>query len=269
MLPLLRSELFRLNRRWMPRILLLIVVLGVVAVYALLWLTLATQSDTGELRNDLSLAETLDMGLVVAYFFASIMTVIMSASLVGTEYGWGTIRALLPRARSRVGLLAAKFATLVVFNLVLIIAGFVAAFVMSYLVTSAENLDDSLGGDFALDALLAIGRTVYVLLPYTALAFFVAVLTRSNAAGIAIGMVVLLAESIVVSILTAITDIFDWLGNVLFTENAAAITDLNDGSTSGELPDPWLATLVLGLWIAAFVAVSLVVFHRRDVTSGA
>ena len=33
-MPLLRSELFRLQRRWMTRILLLVVVFGVAGVYA-------------------------------------------------------------------------------------------------------------------------------------------------------------------------------------------------------------------------------------------
>lgn len=272
MLPLLHSELFRLNRRWMPRVLLLVVAVGVVLIYALLWLTFATQegSDAEDLRDDLALAEVPGTGLDFAYFFASIVAVIMGASIVGTEYGWGTIRALLPRARSRVEFLAAKLGALVLFDLVLVVAGFLAALAMSAIVTSVEGLDGDAGGDFLLEAVAAVGRTTYVLLPYTALAFFVAVLTRSNAAGIAIGLAVLLAEGIVLAIVTAVTDVFDWLGDLLFTENAAAITALNAGGTaSDDLPNPWQATLVLALWIVALVAVALAIFRRRDVTSGA
>jgi ABC-type transport system involved in multi-copper enzyme maturation permease subunit len=270
MLPLLRSELFRLSRRWMPRVLLLIVLLGVVGIYALLWLTLATQDagDTEGLDEDLALVGTRDIGLGIVNFFASILAVIIGASVVGTEYGWGTIRALLPRARSRLNLMAAKLAALVIFDVVMIVAGFLAALAMSALVTSAENLDGDLGDDFLLESVLAVGRTVYVLLPYTALAFFVAVLTRSNAAGIAIGLAVLFAESIVLAIVTSITDIFDWLGDILFTENAAAITDLNDGTRSDDLANPWTAAFILGLWIVGLVGVAAAVFQRRDVTSG-
>jgi ABC-2 type transport system permease protein len=271
MLPLLRSELFRLSRRWMPRVLILVVVLGVVGVYAILWLTLATQdaSDTEGLDEDLALAGAHSVGLSITSFFVSILAVIIGASLIGTEYGWGTIRALLPRARSRLGLLAAKISALVIFDVVMIVAGFLAALVMSGLIASAEDLNNDLGGSFLTDSVLAIGRTVYVTLPYTALAFFVAVLTRSNAAGIAIGLAVLLTESIVLAILTEITDLFDWLGDILFSENSAAITDLNDGSRSDDLANPWTAAVILGLWIAGFVAAAIVIFQRRDVTSGA
>jgi ABC-type transport system involved in multi-copper enzyme maturation permease subunit len=164
--------------------------------------------------------------------------------------------------------MAAKLAALVVFDVVMIVAGFLTALAMSVLVTAAENLNDDLGDDFLVESLLAIGRTVYVLLPYTALAFFVAVLTRSNAAGIAIGLAVLFAESIVLAIITSITDIFDWLGDILFTENAAAITDLNDGTRSDDLANPWTAAFILGLWIVGFVGVAVAIFQRRDVTSG-
>jgi ABC-2 type transport system permease protein len=271
MLPLLHSELFRLLRRWMPRVVLLVVGGGVVLVYALVWVSLAAQdgADEAEIRDDLALAQAHSFGLDLTYFFASIVAVIMAASIVGTEFGWGTIRTLLPRARSRVGLLAAKLVALVVFDVVLIVVGFLAALAMSALVTAAENLEGDAAGDVILDAVVAIGRTTYVLLPYTALAFFVAVLTRSNAAGIAIGLAVLLAEGIVVAILDAVLESLDWVGDLLFSQNISAITDLNDGTRNTDLPDPWRAALVLALWVIAFVAVAVVVFRRRDVTSGA
>ena len=238
MLPLLRSELFRLGRRWMPRVLLLVVVGGVVLVYALVWVSLATQDGTeeAEIRDDLTLAQAHSFGLDLTYFFASIVAVIMAASIIGTEFGWGTIRTLLPRARSRIGLLTAKLVALVVFDVVLVVAGFLAALVMSAVVTAAENLEGDAGGDGLLDAVVAIGRTTYVLLPYTALAFFVAVLTRSNAAGIAIGLAVLLAEGIAVAILNAVLDSLDWVGDLLFSQNISAITDLNDGTRNTDLP---------------------------------
>lgn len=272
MLPLLRSELFRLNRRWMPRVLILTVVAAVVLFYAIVWLVLVSTEnaqDAADIRDDLALAAARETGLGLAGFFASIVAVIMAASIVGTEYGWGTIRALLPRARGRVRLLLAKLVALAVFDLVLIAAAFLTALAMTGLVTLAEDLSTDPGGDFLVEALAAMARSTYVLFPYSALAFVVAVVTRSNAAGIAIGLAVLLAESIVLGIVTALTDAVDWLGDALFTQNSAAITALNGGAADRDLPDPWVATLVLGLWTVAFAAVAIAVFRRRDVTSGA
>src|SRR5262245_53869234 len=135
MLPLLRSELFRLNRRWMPRVLLFLVLAGVIGIYAILWLILINEdpSDPEGLADDVALADVQDLGLAITNFFASIMAVIIGASLIGTEYGWGTIRALLPRARSRLSLMAAKVAALVIFDVVMIVAGLLAALLMSFL----------------------------------------------------------------------------------------------------------------------------------------
>lgn len=272
MLPLLRSELFRLRHRWMTWVLLLVVVLGVAGVYAILWATYAAQdaSDIDDIGDDLRFVAVPDIGLDIAYFFASIVAVILGASIVGTEYGWGTLRALLPRARSRISLLGAKLVALVLFDVALLVVGFVTAFAMSALVGSAEGLNDGLGAGFWGDALLAIGRNIYILLPYSALAFMVATVTRSNAAGIAIGLAILLAEGIVVSILNALGNTFDWVGDVLFTNNIAAISNLNNSGDGGrsDLPAAGQAVVVLGLWTIALVAVALAVFRRRDVTSG-
>jgi len=272
MLPLLRSELFRLQRRWMTRILLLVVVLGVAGVYAILWATYATQSgqDAADLGQDLRIIGVPDIGLDITNFLASIVAVILAASVVGTEFGWGTIRALLPRAKSRISLLRAKLVALVIFDILIVLGGFVAAFAMSSIVSNVEGLNTDLGSGFWGDALSAIAINIFVLLPYTALAFFVATLTRSNAAGIAIGLAILLAEGIIVSIVGALSDSFDWVGDVLFTNNMSAVLNENnlDGGGPSDLPGAGQAAVVLTVWIVVLVGAALTIFQRRDVTSG-
>ncbi len=271
-MPLLRSELFRLQRRWMTRILLLVVVFGVAGVYAILWATYATQSgqEAVDLGRDLRVIGVPDIGLDITNFLASIVAVILAASVVGTEFGWGTIRALLPRARSRISLLGAKLVALVIFDVLVVLGGFVAAFAMSAIVANVEGFDSELGSGFWGDALSAIAINVFVLLPYTALAFCVAVLTRSNAAGIAIGLAILLAEGIIVSILSALSDSFDWVGDVLFTNNMIAVLNENnlDGGGGSDLPGAGQAAAVLTIWIVVLVGVALTIFRPRDVTSG-
>jgi ABC-2 type transport system permease protein len=274
MLPLLRSELFRLRRRWMATVLLLIVVLGVAAVYTILWLVYANSSSRQEqidLARDLGVRSVPDVGMDIANFLASIVTVIMAASIIGTEFGWGTIRALLPRARSRVALIAAKLVTLVLFDVLLVLAGFLTATIFSTVIANIEGLDTSLGSGFWGDAVQSLAINLFVLLPFSALAFFIAVLTRSNAAGIAIGLAILLAEGIIISILEALSDSLDWIGDLLFSNNMAAILDENNpggGGSGRDLPEPGQAIAVLIVWIVLLVGGSIWTFRRRDVTSG-
>src|SRR4051794_2688627 len=109
MFPLLRSELFRLLRRWMPRILLAILIAIVGALYLLFWTVVKTGSDTSSdvrnLRDNLRLAAVRDTGLSLVFQVGAVDVIILTSSLIGTEFGWGTIRTLMPRARSRESLL--------------------------------------------------------------------------------------------------------------------------------------------------------------------
>jgi len=257
----------------MATVLLLIVVLGVAAVYIILWLVYANTSGMEKIEQaeDLRVAAVPDVGMDIANFLSTIVAVILAASIIGTEYGWGTIRALLPRARSRVALIGAKLVTLVLFDVLLVLAGFLTAAIFSTVIANIEGLDNSLGSGFWGDSIQSIASNVFLLFPFSALAFFIAVLTRSNAAGIAIGLAILLAEGIAVSILEALSDSLDWVGDLLFSNNMAAI--LNENNPGGrdpgrDLPDTGQAIFVLLVWIVLLVAGSLWVFRRRDVTSG-
>ena len=80
-----------------------------------------------------------------------------------------------------------------------------------------------------------------------------------------------LAEPIVVTILGALSDSLEWIGDLLFSNNMAAILNENNpgGRDSGsDLPDTGQAIAVLVVWIAVLVAGSFWTFRRRDVTSG-
>ena len=277
MLDLLRSELFRLSRRWMPRVLLLILAAVVVVFYLLLWTVLLADeggTDAADLRDALRLAAVRDVGLTVVAQLGSVLLVILAASTIATEYSWGTIRTLLPRATSRTAPIVAKLIALLAFATVLAGLGFAVAVGASALVTTLEDLPGGVGPDFWPETIAALGRTVFTMLPYGALAFLVALWGRSSAAGISVGLVVLLLEGLVTTLLSALGDVLDWLPAVLLSENASAVLAAsNTGTTEGfapgdDLPDPWRAAAVLAAYTAAFVALAIWRFRGRDVTSG-
>src|SRR5262245_57057748 len=108
MLPLLRSELFRFSRRAMPRIMLLILGRIVVGLYLLLWSVTQTRpegtsaGDLESLRDGLRLHSVREFGLGLTQQIGTILTVIAGATAISNEFGWGTIRTMLPRASSRI-----------------------------------------------------------------------------------------------------------------------------------------------------------------------
>lgn len=126
MIPLLGSELFRLVKRPMPWVMLLIVALGVMLLYGALWAVLessATGQDARELRDTLRVGATTEIGLSLVATLATILVVVIASSTIGAEYGWGTIRTLLPRASGRLALATAKLVTIGFFVTVLVVFG--------------------------------------------------------------------------------------------------------------------------------------------------
>ncbi len=276
MTDLLRSELFRLSRRLMPRVLLLILAAVVLLIYLLIWLTSRNQTDI-QAREDLrylGLSEVRQVGLGLAYQIGTVLVIILAASTVGAEYGWGTIRTLLPRATGRAPFLWAKILALVLFSALVVVLGFLVALGASAVVTAVEDLGGGLGANFVTGALASLGRTIFVMLPYLALAVLVAVWSRSSAAGISVGLVVLFLEGLVTSLLSLAGDAFDWVPRALLNDNVQAVlsanTEANEGpfAPSQDLPGAWQGAGVLALYTAIFVALAYWRFRSRDVTTG-
>jgi ABC-type transport system involved in multi-copper enzyme maturation permease subunit len=279
LLSLIRAEVFKLSRRAMPRILLLILVLGVIGLYGLLWVALETGSqadDPGtreameDLRELVSLDQIRESGTDLVVTLGSILAVILGASAISTEYTWGTIRTILPRAGSRAGFLTAKYLVLAGFVVLIMLVGFLAALLGSFIVSTAEDLGRDLGPDAAPGIAAALARGAFVTLPYVALAFLVAVQTRSTAAGISVGLVVLLGEGIVTELIALLPGALERVPGFLLSRNVTAVMDANAvGEGSAEpLPNIWRATAVLSAYTAAFVALAYRVFLTRDVTAG-
>lgn len=266
----LRSELFRLSRRLMPRILLLISG-GVIALFYLLFWSIVRASpegtsaeDVADLRDAIALNNVTEFGASFVSQLAATTTIILAASSVATEYAWGTIRTLLPRTAGRMPLLTAKLITQVLFLIVVVVAGFAAALIASGAVTALEQIDSGVDRSFALDLLLAGARVVFATLPYLALAFLLAVWLRSSAAGIGIGLAVLFLEPVLLTVLDAAGGSVDWIGDALLSRNVAAM--LSTGDAGAELPDRWRASAVLVAYTAVFLALAFWRFRTRDVT---
>lgn len=87
---LTRWEWFKLRRRWVPWILL-----GFVLVIVQLGFWLATT--LGDAESYQSPAENIANGLGISSFFGPFVAVILAATVLGSEYGWGTLRPVLSR----------------------------------------------------------------------------------------------------------------------------------------------------------------------------
>lgn len=219
----------------------------------------------GSLANALGLIHGLGVVLVA----------IMTASLVGTEFGWGTLRLVLAKGTGRWQLLSAKLMliALLVGAALAIIAATTAA--SSMIASSLVSERPEAPTEWS-EAVATFGRAWFGLLPYAALAVVVTVLASSSVAGIAAAVGYLFTEWTVAALLLSR---FDWAQNVadyMLGRNITAwILGTGGGESDavmigtstpiGEFPDALHAFLVLAAYIMALGGLAFWRFQRKDV----
>ena len=228
-------------------------------------------------REVFVLPGSLANGLGVAHYIGVLLVMILGASVVGTEYGWGTLRTALTRGTERWQFLGAKALSLVLLS----VAGLIVVLltvVVSSLIAASLTLDD---GGWLSDtsqwstAAVMFGKAVYGLLPYAILTLFLTVLTSSSSMGIALSAAYYFFELILVSILGGI---FDWFNNVsdflLGTNATAWMTETGVRrpaatprcSTSAARREPCGAFLILLAYVVVLGGTAFWLFQRKDVT---
>ncbi len=203
-----------------------------------------------------------------------LLIMVLAASVMGSEYGWGTLRNVLTRGTGRWQLLSAKLLLLLRFcsDVLIIIALF--AVVSSFI---AAVIPPNETGELAdpgtwLDIVVEYLKIVYSLLPFIAISVFLTVLTSSTAVGIAVSIGYYLVEAI----LSPILNLNDTLSNVtdyllvasVNTWNATALVEVevSDGGPPVEQSsDALQAFLVILVYTAVLLAASFYIFMRRDI----
>src|SRR4051812_13827054 len=292
---LLRSETYRLVRRWMPWVLLVLIVVLTFLAYELIWVT--SNARLALLRNGTapvtpnapprevqisSLEEAIqtlrpshltEIGVGLVAGLGAIVMIVFSASHVGTEWVWGTLRTVLASGAGRVQFLAAKYITLVGFAIVSVIVGLTAATAASFIVSSQGNLDTS---GFDLGQVASAGaRATYGFFPYMSIAALIALWFRSAGGGIAAGLVINFTESLVTQLLVQFNKDLVTVANFGIARNVQSLSRVGGarvqtGATEptglAQLPDPTQAFVVLTVWIAIFVGLAIWRLRTRDIT---
>ncbi|HEU5437915.1 MAG TPA: ABC transporter permease [Ktedonobacterales bacterium] len=281
---ILRGELLKISRQratW----LMLIALAGLLTLPFLVSLTAEGFKDGLQHAPVFELYRTMGRNLWALRVFAGPVLVILTARLIGMEYSGGTIRVLLARGVGRLGLLGAKLLAIAVWALGILLGGLLLDLLLT-LVTiriAAGSFDalKALNAGFWQDTWLYIVTIVISMAVTILMAAAVTVLTRSLAAGLAIGLSFFAADNIgliffyLASQLTgsnfwtvATGDLLGPNLNVMaqallpgraaaatFTFNAPLVP-LTGGHT----------LLVTAIWTAGFIATAVLLTWKRDVT---
>ena len=268
-----RWEWYKLSRRRMPWV-LLIIALAVPQV--VLWGSFSVFQFSDATRGVFVLPSSLLTALRTSYTTGVILILVLSSTVVGSEYGWGTLRTALAKGPGRWQFLVSKalllallgLATLLLVSLTVAISSLIAA----YLTIDDTGWFDqrSQWSEFG----VILGKTAFGLVPYMVIGLFFTVLTSSSAGGVSISLAYyFVVEQIVAPLLSFLFDWFDPIFNYVLghavdgwmAESGGAV-GLAALANSDGLPSVLHGFLVMLGYIVVAGAASLWLFQRRDVT---
>ncbi|MDO8578230.1 MAG: ABC transporter permease, partial [Dehalococcoidales bacterium] len=230
------AEFLKLRKRSLTKILMFILA-GIIALVNLLLLAISKVTlpagrgqDLGNLSDLMGLSSGVPFALSLMASFGVVLAIILSASSMGSEYNWKTIRTALISSESRFKFLTAKLISLGLMILIGMVVGVVVGIIMS-LITNAiggYTFDFSfLTGSYIWQQFLQFWRTFFTIIPFALLAFMMSIVGRSAMPGISTGIGVLFLESLITTFMRLAGGWIAKVPDYLLNANVQAITALN------------------------------------------
>jgi hypothetical protein len=147
------------------------------------------------MRDQVTLSDAIVTTLGVAASVGRLLMIILSATLAGSEFAWGTARHLTGRTRDRPAFVGGKLAVILRLTLLLLIAGLALGLLSGGGLTPVVR--EMVTWDFLTPVLslrlpLALLFAALTIVPYALLAFTITLVTRSTATGLSLGLLTLI-----------------------------------------------------------------------------
>ncbi len=274
------AEWRKLSRRPAVWVLAGILIAIPVLVYAFSWIQYTFPSanfkpDTGltaaQLKTTLypaNFARQMVEGLAL---IGGALTLVMGALVVGSEYGWGTLKTVYTQRPARLQALAGQMGAVTAINTVLVVTLYAVAALSSWIIVTADG--HPAVWPAAIDIVKAMGATFLIFECWTFFGMAMAYLFRQSALAIGLGMAYMLAvEGILFRALSAFN--ISWITTIekfFVGQNANALASSFGqafpvrGATA-PLVSAEQAVVVIALYGLAFVAGAVALVRLRDVT---
>jgi len=269
MLDLIRVEFFKLSKRWMPYVLVLVLLASILIPIIVSYINYQSEVDGFQI---IDWKEALVLPNAMQNIFNSIpglgiiLVAILAASTVGTEYGWGTLRQTLARGISRPRYLTSKLLSIGIVSFI----GVIIAITIGLIATSITSMvveGEIIWGSFTGYFFASLGRTLLVLVVYISMATFFSVLLRSTALSIMVTIAWFIGESIIGGLLSMSSG---WLADIpqyLIMYNTNELMALNSLDPRGDITDWWQSAGILLAYSTVFIVAAYYRFLRQDLTA--
>lgn len=270
----LSFEWFKLSRRWMPRI-ILVMLLGLTVLA--FWGEGTRHAGPGNLL----LPRGWLAALTFCSFFGPFFWPVIGGSWAGNEYGWGTIRSILTRRPERMTQALVSLAVLLVGVMMALVAIMVVATAASIIVALATGngawTSGLFGGAFLGTMLKGLVTAWLVSSFYLLLAYSAAIVSRSAAVGIAFGIGSTLAELVLTGIFSSLGGVWNTVAQhfpfiysremITRVVGSGLIPGTNLASVEPGTPSAGASLVAIAIYSAVLLAAMLIAVRVRDVTA--
>jgi len=284
MIGLVNAELLKLRRRWASYVVLLVLLVLMTLVYVLIGLT---SPRGGGMVTNLVIQFPSAYAVINQFIFGlgSLLAVSYAAAIGGADWNWGVLRVIVARGEGRSRYIFAKFLGIAIACTIGVLIAYAAGIVLTFLgaALAGTSAGDPLAGAGGTTLLHSLVSGVFVLLQRAAIGFAVAVLLRSQVAGVVVGIVLYIGENILSTILLAITfgssvlsglDTHgsQWFQFLPFSIGDSVLSAATPSSISGDLSRAALepvalvpAALAVGLYLLGALVVAMVATERAEI----
>lgn len=267
-------EWLKMSRRWMPRIIVLLM-LGLVV------LAFWGQGTRSADQFNLMLPRGWLVALVFASFFAPFFWPVLGGSWAGNEYGWGTIRMVLSHRPYRIQQALSALAVLIlgagVALLAVVVTGTLGGLVVGELTHHTAFASGVMSGAFLATLVKGMLAAWYVATFYLVLAYAAGTIFRSAAVGIGIGIGATLAQVVLRGIFFNLGGVWRNISEhfpIIYTNDfttRVVSSSLQPGSSMASVDpsSPSIASslIALAIFIAVLLAATMMAVRSRDVTA--
>ncbi|MFE5321442.1 ABC transporter permease [Paenibacillus sp. NPDC056579] len=189
-----------------------------------------------------------------------LFSVIVAGDIVASEFTWGTIKLLLIRPATRSKILAAKYISVVLFLVTLLLFLLIISYFVGLIFF---GLSGAVSDQEAFPNIMQSYSIKFIdLLMYVTLAFMISAAFRSSSLAIGLSICLMFTANTIVLVLSQFK--YSWVKYILF-----ANTDLSPYLLGGQPPIPGMTlgfsvTMIVLYWILFYV-VSWLLFTKRDV----
>jgi hypothetical protein len=271
---LLGAELLKLRRRWASYVVLGVLLVLMTLVYVLIGLT---SPRGGGLASNLIIRFPSAYAVINQFIFGlgSLLALSYAAAIGGADWNWGVLRVIVARGEGRSRYIAIKFLGLAIACTLGVLIAYACGIVLTFLgaALAGSSPGDPLAGEGATTLVRSLVFGTFVLLERAAIGFAVAVLLRSQVAGVVVGIVLYIGESILSTVLIAIsfggsafrgieTHDSQWFQFLPFSIGDSVLSAAAPSSISGDIGRMLLEPVALGpaaLAVAVYLVGALVI----------